>query len=101
MPIYEFVCTECGHPFEELVFGMNTSGVVCPTCGSEQVKKKMSTFASKSAGSDHAVDTYRPCVNLKKRQPPFCCCSDSCTLVCSLKNYPFCAWNSGNGSSNC
>ena len=53
MPIYEFVCTECGHPFEELVFGMNTSGVVCPTCGSEQVKKKMSTFASKS-GSDGA-----------------------------------------------
>ena len=50
MPIYEFVCTECGHPFEELVFGMNTSGVVCPTCGSEQVKKKMSTFASKSGG---------------------------------------------------
>jgi putative FmdB family regulatory protein len=50
MPIYEFVCTECGHPFEELVFGMNTSGVVCPTCGSGQVKKKMSTFASKSGG---------------------------------------------------
>ena len=53
MPIYEFVCTECEHPFEELVFGMNTSGVVCPSCGSEQVKKKMSTFASKS-GSDGA-----------------------------------------------
>ena len=50
MPIFEFVCTECDQPFEDLIFGSNTSGVICPTCGSEQVKKKMSTFSSKLAG---------------------------------------------------
>ena len=50
MPIFEFVCSECEQPFEELVFGSNTDDIVCPSCGSEQVRKKMSTFASKIGG---------------------------------------------------
>ena len=50
MPIFEFVCKDCDRNFEELIFGFKTDGVVCPTCGSEQVRKKMSTFASKPAG---------------------------------------------------
>jgi len=50
MPIFEFVCSECDQPFEDLIFGNNTDGVICPFCGSEQVKKKMSTFSSKLAG---------------------------------------------------
>ena len=53
MPIFEFVCSDCGQPFEDLVFGSSIDGVLCPACGSEQVKKKMSTFASK-IGSDGA-----------------------------------------------
>ena len=53
MPIFEFVCSECQLPFEELVFGNKVDDVVCPSCGSEQVLKKMSTFASK-IGSDGA-----------------------------------------------
>jgi putative FmdB family regulatory protein len=50
MPIFEFVCKDCEQPFEELIFGFSTDGVVCPACGSEQVRKKMSTFASKAGG---------------------------------------------------
>ena len=53
MPIFEFICQDCERPFEELVFGFNVDGVVCPSCGSEQVRKKMSTFTSKS-GRDGA-----------------------------------------------
>ena len=53
MPIFEFVCSDCEQPFEELVFGSAIDDIVCPTCGSKQVRKKMSTFASKS-GSDGA-----------------------------------------------
>ena len=50
MPIYEFVCTECNKSFEDLVFSLSSiDEVVCPACGSSQVKKKMSTFASKPA----------------------------------------------------
>lgn len=50
MPIFEFVCSECELLFEELVFGGKIDEVVCPSCGSEKVRKKMSTFASKSGG---------------------------------------------------
>lgn len=51
MPLFEFVCTECERPFEELVRSSTAvSEVICPACGSAQVKKKLSTFASKVAG---------------------------------------------------
>ena len=51
MPIFEFVCAECGWPFEELVRSANAvDEVVCPACSSQNVKKKISTFASKVAG---------------------------------------------------
>ena len=50
MPIYEFVCKECSNNFEELVLSSSqVNEVTCPVCGSGQVKKKMSTFASKAA----------------------------------------------------
>ena len=50
MPIFEFVCTDCDESFEELVFSVSKiDEVVCPTCGGDKVRKKMSTFASKPA----------------------------------------------------
>jgi putative FmdB family regulatory protein len=55
MPIYEFVCTECNKSFEDLVFSLSKiDEVVCPACGGSQVKKKMSTFASKPASGGGA-----------------------------------------------
>jgi putative FmdB family regulatory protein len=54
MPIYEFQCSECGHPFEELVFGASAiTQVSCPQCESREVEKKISTFASKIAGGNN------------------------------------------------
>lgn len=51
MPIFEFVCQDCGHPFEELVRNAASTDIVtCPECGSAQVKKQISRFASKIAG---------------------------------------------------
>jgi putative FmdB family regulatory protein len=51
MPIFEFVCQDCDKDFEDLVLSLNRMDeVVCPTCGSGHVKKKMSTFSSKAAG---------------------------------------------------
>lgn len=50
MPIYEFICNECSSQFEDLVLSSSQiDQVICPVCGSGQVKKKLSTFASKSA----------------------------------------------------
>ena len=55
MPMFEFACNDCGSPFEDLVFGTDISGVLCPVCGSSEVKKKMSTFASKVEGGTNAL----------------------------------------------
>jgi putative FmdB family regulatory protein len=49
MPLFEYVCEECDQSFEELVRS-STQVVLCPSCTSQQVKKKISTFASKITG---------------------------------------------------
>jgi putative FmdB family regulatory protein len=56
MPIFEFVCQDCGTPFEELVRSANAvDEVVCPFCDSRQVAKQISTFASKINGTSSSV----------------------------------------------
>lgn len=51
MPIFEFVCHECGHIFEELLRNSEATGeITCPKCRSMQVKRKISSFASKVSG---------------------------------------------------
>jgi len=48
MPLYEFQCTECDRSFEELVRSASAiAEVKCPECGSEHVRRQVSTFASK------------------------------------------------------
>jgi len=48
MPLYEFECRSCHKVFEELVrSGNNGEGVSCPSCGGQEVGKKMSTFAGR------------------------------------------------------
>ncbi len=52
MPIFEFICEECGNFFEELVRSASTTlDILCPGCQSDHVSKQFSTFASKTVGS--------------------------------------------------
>lgn len=52
MPLFDFVCNECKGSFEELLRNSElVAEVRCPHCGSLQVKKKLSTFASKVSGA--------------------------------------------------
>jgi putative FmdB family regulatory protein len=47
MPLYEFQCDACGKGFEELFRSMTERRRPgCPTCGSRNVHKKFSTFAT-------------------------------------------------------
>jgi putative FmdB family regulatory protein len=51
MPLFEFICSECSQPFEELVRSASAIDELnCPSCGSQQITKKLSTFASKVTG---------------------------------------------------
>ncbi len=62
MPIFEFVCTQCGQNFEELVRSASSATeVICPTCHSQQVKKKISTFASKVVGGGASYSMSPAC----------------------------------------
>lgn len=58
MPLFEYDCSECGRPFEELVLSTaNSQAITCPRCGSPQVKKKISRFASKVSGGSSVFST--------------------------------------------
>ena len=59
MPIYEFDCQDCGDSFESLVLSFSRiDGVTCPECKSENVHKKISTFAVKGdSGSSPSFST--------------------------------------------
>ncbi len=60
MPIFEYGCDECGETFEKLVrsFSTRAEKVICPTCGSVKVKKKLSTFAAKTGGASSSSYSY-------------------------------------------
>jgi putative FmdB family regulatory protein len=53
MPIFEFQCDNCGVAFEELLFNSSAiEDLTCPECGSNQIHKMISTFASRIAGGN-------------------------------------------------
>jgi putative FmdB family regulatory protein len=54
MPIFEFACRECGSQFEELMSHamMASRGAVCPDCGSPDVERRLSAFATGSGAAD-------------------------------------------------
>jgi putative FmdB family regulatory protein len=62
MPLYEFQCTECDSAFEELVRASTAvANVQCPQCGSKDVRRKVSTFASKISGGGAAAPRAQSC----------------------------------------
>ncbi|WP_027184130.1 FmdB family zinc ribbon protein [Desulfovibrio inopinatus] len=51
MPIYEYVCDECGKEFEEIVFG-DPESVPCPKCSSTKTHKLMSRCRTGRSGGE-------------------------------------------------
>src|SRR5690242_18668465 len=51
MPIYEFECTECGDHFERLQKLSDPDPTVCPKCGAQRVKRRLTAPAFRLAGS--------------------------------------------------
>jgi putative FmdB family regulatory protein len=52
MPIYEYVCQECGEKFEKLVRSSSGSvELVCPHCSSPRAEKALSLFGLTGSGS--------------------------------------------------
>jgi putative FmdB family regulatory protein len=52
VPIYEYQCQECGEHFDKFVRSFSAEAdVVCPKCGSQNIRKGFSTFASRGTNS--------------------------------------------------
>lgn len=58
MPIYEYICKDCGHEFEELVFDRNAVPA-CPSCGSAHTEKLMSACSAKVDGGGPNLEALR------------------------------------------
>lgn len=62
MPLYEYVCQQCGKRFEVLQrMGATADGLSCPACGAGEVTKAFSTFASSvPTGSGSSLPCGKP-----------------------------------------
>ena len=58
MPIFEYVCQECHHQFEALVYGKQKAE--CPKCHATKLDPQLSVFAVSAKGSSGT--TARPAV---------------------------------------
>jgi putative FmdB family regulatory protein len=70
MPIFEYLCEDCGNKFEKLVRG--SQGVKCPSCGQERLKQQFSTFSAHANGASHAQDMAPSCSSGMCRTPDLC-----------------------------
>ena len=52
MPIYEYICKECDHEFEAIVYGSQKAE--CPKCHSKQLAPQLSVFSVSAKGSSSA-----------------------------------------------
>ena len=48
MPIFEYICKECDHEFEALVYGSQKAE--CPKCHSKKLAPQLSVFAVAAKG---------------------------------------------------
>lgn len=51
MPIYEYMCTKCGHELEALQKISDEPLVFCPSCGESSLKKKISAAGFRLKGT--------------------------------------------------
>ena len=58
MPIYEFKCKKCDNRFELLCSMSGGDGVTCPDCGGGKVTRLLSSFFSRSVGSDGSSHSH-------------------------------------------
>ena len=73
MPIFEYVCKECQHEFEALVFGKQKAE--CPKCQSKKLEPQLSVFAvaAKSGAATQPSMPAGPCGSCGDARGPGAC----------------------------
>lgn len=59
MPIYEYRCRECEREFEAFIMA-SAPQAACPDCGSEQLTRELSSFASRAGQSSGGYESSGP-----------------------------------------
>jgi putative FmdB family regulatory protein len=59
MPIFEYLCKDCGRAFEALVMG--SSQPECPTCHGRQLEQMLSTFSARATVGFNSAPALAPC----------------------------------------
>jgi putative FmdB family regulatory protein len=71
MPIFEYICQECHHQFEALVYGKEKAE--CPKCHATRLEPQLSVFAVSAKGSSAQASPANPCSS--------CCDAGACSLA--------------------
>ncbi len=53
MPIFEYICKQCDHEFEAIVYGGKKAE--CPKCQSKQLAPQISVFAVEAKGTSSSA----------------------------------------------
>jgi putative FmdB family regulatory protein len=62
MPLYEYLCINCGASFEHFVRSVSTpEAIICPKCAGTEVNKKFSTFGTKGAAGISSMSSGDTC----------------------------------------
>ncbi|MGQ9470409.1 MAG: FmdB family zinc ribbon protein [Candidatus Aminicenantales bacterium] len=72
MPIYEFICRQCGQRFECLTRIGNEKEVTCPSCGSAELTKLFSSFGISGGSSRVSSDSGSGCSSCFSRSCSTC-----------------------------
>lgn len=71
MPIYEYVCKECNHQFEALVYGKEKAE--CPKCQSKKLEPQLSVFAVSAKSNSSPSMPAGPCGSCGSPDGPGSC----------------------------
>ncbi len=72
MPIFEYLCDDCGTKFEKLVRRTGEE-IACPKCGESHLKQELSTFSAHSVSGGQKAQQQAPsCPGGMCRNPGMC-----------------------------
>jgi len=71
MPIFEYICQECDHEFEVLVFGRDKAE--CPKCHGRKLAPQLSVFAVSAKSGSTSSAPLGPCGSCGDPRGPGAC----------------------------
>jgi len=71
MPIFEYVCDDCGTKFEKLVRRQGDA-IACPSCGQSHLTTALSTFSAHAGSGKSSAGEMPSCPGGMCRTPDLC-----------------------------